>query len=525
MRKLTIALALMTLPIAVNAQYTFDALTYSQSELRGTSRFMSMGGAFGALGGDVSALQQNPGGIGVYRSSDASVSVGLDLNSSSATGEKQDNTKFMLNNLGYVGSFKLNNAVMPNFNIGFSYNRANSFRRHYTGSLSNIPTSVTNYIAEKTMQDKMTVADLSMKNPYFDGYAEWDQIAAYRAYLISPIDTEGKRFSGLGYDGVHGDAEFEVEEWGHTDEYNFTLGGNIKNQLFWGLGIGFTELEYETYKYYGEILHNTVVFDQVKDASKRKLVDGNCSLGIVNSSRTVGTGVNCKLGVIYKPVNELRVGLAVHTPTFVDMKDTYGGSISSEFFGGNVPSNYVITENYPDNTVRYSITTPWKFIGSAAAVLGGKGIISADYQYDATDAMRIRDDRGKAFASATEEMKAYLKPTHTMRLGAEYRVSPKFSVRAGYSMQTTATEDIVKDDDVEVVVSGCNPAYSYDTSNQYITGGFGYHSGSFYFDMAYVNQCRKSNYHAFSGIVDLPTVSTEVKDINHRITATLGFRF
>ena len=36
----------------------------------GTARFMSMGGAFTALGGDISTLSQNPAGIGVFRTSE-----------------------------------------------------------------------------------------------------------------------------------------------------------------------------------------------------------------------------------------------------------------------------------------------------------------------------------------------------------------------------------------------------------------------------------------------------------------------
>ena len=525
MRKIIIALALMALPFAGNAQYAFDVLQYGQSQLRGSSRYVSMAGAFGALGGDVSAVNNNPGGIGIYRSSDANITFGLDINSSQATGEKQNNTQFTVSGLGYIGAIKLNSDVMPNINFGFTYNRANSFRRHYTGYMSAIPTSVTNYIAEKTMQDQMSVADLSMRDPYFSGYALWDQIAAYQTYLINPTDSEGKKFSGLGYDGVFGEAEFEVEEWGHIDEYNFTFGGNVKNQLYWGVGLGFTELDYDSYKYYGEVLHNTVIHDQVSDPEASVLVDGDAKLGIVNSNHTEGVGINAKFGVIYKPINELRLGVAVHSPTRMSLKDTYGGNISAEYSGDKVKRTYVLTEDYPDNTVRYDLLTPWKFMGSAAAVVGGKAILSADYEYEASQYMRIYDDRGHEFTDATEEIKAYLQPVHTVRVGAEYRVSPQFSLRAGYSYQTSAAQDAVKDDKIDVEVSGCNPAYSYDKSNQHITAGFGYHSGNFYFDMAYVNQLRKTNYHAFSGIVDLPSVSTEVKDNNNRVTATVGFRF
>ena len=53
--------------ISTNAQSAFDLYSISQTDLKGTARFMSMAGAFGALGGDLSTLNQNPGGIGIYR--------------------------------------------------------------------------------------------------------------------------------------------------------------------------------------------------------------------------------------------------------------------------------------------------------------------------------------------------------------------------------------------------------------------------------------------------------------------------
>lgn len=527
MKTKILLLALMALPVTASAQYAFDALQYSQTQLRGTSRFISMGGAFGALGGDISTLGQNPGGIGVYRSSDINVSGDLDLLSSEVTGNKSTTNKFLFSNVGYVGAFKLNSESMPNFNIGFSYNRVNAGRRHYSGGMVNIPTSVTNYFAEKAMQDNVVKGDFETKpgfNPYWNGNARWDQIAAYRTYLINP-DASGKKFEGLGYDGCFGENEFEVDEWGHTDEYNFTFGGNIKNKFYWGLTLGFTDLVYESYKYYGELLTNTVVYDQA-DLNKATRVDGNAALGIVNESRTVGTGFNAKLGFIFRPVNALRIGAAVHTPTYFDMKDVYSGNISSEFYGDDVKGDgYSLEEYYPSNEVFYKLKTPWKFIGSVATVVGGKGILSADYEYTGNETMRICDDRDNEYYDATSEIKTYMQPSHTIRVGAEYRVSNNVSLRAGYSYQTSPTQDVVVNDEVDVEVAGTNPSYSYDKSNQHITAGIGYHSGSFYFDMAYVNQMRKSNYHAFSGIVDLPTVSTEIKDNNHRIQATMGFRF
>ena len=61
---------------SAGAQGALDLYTISQTDLRGSARFMSMAGAFGALGADLSTLNQNPGGIGVYRSSEVGMTMG-----------------------------------------------------------------------------------------------------------------------------------------------------------------------------------------------------------------------------------------------------------------------------------------------------------------------------------------------------------------------------------------------------------------------------------------------------------------
>ncbi|MCT9925374.1 hypothetical protein N7272_14545, partial [Enterococcus faecalis] len=60
---------------SVYAQGEADAIRYSRTELGGSARFRSMAGAFGALGGDFSAIGQNPAGLGIFRSSEVSATI------------------------------------------------------------------------------------------------------------------------------------------------------------------------------------------------------------------------------------------------------------------------------------------------------------------------------------------------------------------------------------------------------------------------------------------------------------------
>ena len=114
---------------------------------------------------------------------------------------------------------------------------------------------------------------------------------------------------------------FYVDEKGHTDEYNITLGGNFKNVFYWGLNFGITDLRFDSYQYYGEDLDNADIYDyNYNDGSTTK---GYGGFDFQSFQETRGTGYNFKMGVIVKPINQLRIGAAFHTPTYYDMKDLY----------------------------------------------------------------------------------------------------------------------------------------------------------------------------------------------------------
>ncbi|MBR6284691.1 MAG: outer membrane protein transport protein [Muribaculaceae bacterium] len=532
MKKSIITMALGVLPMLASAQYTFDALQLSQTELRGTSRFMSMGGAFGALGGDISVLNQNPAGIGIYRSSDLGLTLGVDFNSAKAGGTKVDETKFNFSNVGYVGAIKLDSETMPNLNWGVSYNRNYSFNRHWRGAAFGIPTSITNYLADVANSAGVTLADLDPSDGKpFDTRAAWNQVLAYQNYLLNP--NAGGTLDGLGYDGVVGDAEFEVNERGHSDEFSIALGGNLANTLYWGFSVGITDLLYEYNRYYGEVLDGTMVYDKPNDANA-KLTDGNAAFGFSDWSRTTGTGYSFKLGAILKPVNALRIGLAFHTPTYYDMKDTYQSVVASEFVPDKA-DGYVLDDYYtPTASSWYKLRTPWRFIGSLATVIGTTGILSADYEYVSNTNILLLDDHNNEFAGAKQEAKDFLAGSHIMRVGGELRLTPNWSLRAGYSYQTSNASQDVRDyggahnpdgSIYPVQVGGNSTAYAYDRKVQHITAGFGYRYKNVYFDMAYVHKYRQSNYEAFPIDNDGNNVLWDVKEHNNRVTATLGFRF
>ena len=521
MKKISLIISLLFCPMMLMAQAAPDALTISEPDMRGTARFLGMGGAFGALGGDISVLNQNPGGIGIYRSSDIALTLDLDFQNSKAPGSGSlSQTKFDVNNVGYVGAFKTGSDVLPYFNLGFTYNRSKSFNRHTTGSFA-LGTSVSNLIASYTTNGNYTEADLMYTDSYnpYAGRAPWISILAYDAFMISPNNQDG--FNGLFGRGTSGYGTFETVEEGHIDEYSINFGGNLYNTVYWGMGFGITDTDYRSYTYYGEDLNNAFLTDE-----DYVTTIGDAQTGLENVTRVYGSGFNFKMGVIVKPINELRFGLAFHTPTYHSLKmerySVANYNYSNGYNGSREADDGYVAESW------YKQSTPWRIIASAAAVVGGQGIVSVDYEWNDYTSMKISSDDGFEYIDLTDNIKHYYKATNTVRVGAEYRVTPGFSVRAGYSYTTSPVNDDLFNNRVGVVTAGTELSYMLPKNKQSMSVGMGYRYKSFYTDLTYMIKKSEVEYHAFSPDIyggDYESPSALLDNKNHNVVWTIGLRF
>ena len=65
--------------LTINSQNLQEILNITLDRPNGTARFESMAGAFGALGGDLSAININPASSSVFNDNEYSISLGTDL--------------------------------------------------------------------------------------------------------------------------------------------------------------------------------------------------------------------------------------------------------------------------------------------------------------------------------------------------------------------------------------------------------------------------------------------------------------
>lgn len=518
-------------PLAAMAQSAVDAYNLSPSELRGTARFMSMGGAFTALGGDLSTLTQNPAGIGVYRSSEIGVTLDIDVQSAETKSQgysrSSDQTKVSCNSFGYVGAVNLNSDVMPYFSWGASYQRAASFDRVFNGGVPQLSTSLSNYVAGFTNGwSPGTLLDnyASHYNPYLESDADWMSILAYNGYMINPMYSGSNEYSGLwNNDVTSGDATFKTRQKGYVDEYAIDFGGNIMNTVYWGVGFGITDLDFRSETYYDESLENALI----SNTTATGITNGDAFFSLENWQHTTGNGFNFKVGLIFKPINEFRIGLAVHTPTYYDMTTSYDARVKYGYSSGIYSDE---APNHPSQTeVAYydwKMRSPWRLMVGAAAVVGGRGIISLDYERQAYGDMNVQDVDGNTDEWVTEDIDNYYQASNTVRLGAEYRVTPSFSVRTGFNYTTSNVKDAAADNQVQIYTSGTNPSYTINKDTYHLTCGLGYRYKGFYVDAAYVYRHRESTWHAFTpyeGCDDTPQAS--LTEHNSHIVMSVGYKF
>lgn len=543
---------LLAAPLMLSAQGAIDAYSVSQPDLKGTARYMSMAGAFGALGGDLSAINSNPGGIGVYRSSDLGITFNLDLQSVESTSKgvtsNVEQTKFTVNNFGYVGAFRMDSEIMPFVNFGISYNRPVSYNRRYSGKISDLNRSLSNYVANISNAQGYNSDILSfyeeggevLYDPYIDSPCpQWLSIMAYNSFLINPQTFDangiGSNFTGLMNANTRGYSEYEVIEEGGIDEFNINLGGNLADILYWGIGVGVSNMDQNRYTYYGEALTGATVPNQDETALEN---DGTASFGLENSLNTSGNGWNFKFGVILKPINELRIGASIHTPTYWSLTDNIFSSMNYAVETSDGGCLYEGTEDANAGYIyenSYKIRTPWKCNLSVATILGTKGIISFDYERVAYNDMKVEYydyDFNTYYEDnvVKNDIGSYYKAMNIYRVGAEYRVSPQFSLRLGYAYYSSPVNDDVLNGNVSVNTAGTMPAYTLDRTTEYITGGFGYRYKGFYTDFAYVHKSRESEYKAFSpemtaskAMISSPGAS--LKDNNNQVVWSIGYRF
>ena len=483
------------LPNFVNAQDLVDALRYSDFQINGTARSGGMGNAFGALGGDFTSVSINPAGLGLYRSSEFSFTPSFGqtrVNSNYLKSSMNDSKyNFSFDNISYVSSIasQNNNAGLVSVNIGIGYNKLKNFN-------SNILVGGDNA--------KSSILDNFASNANASNWSDFYEELAWETDLLMK-DNNGIYWHDIEEDGYGQSQQKSISRQGAINEYSLAMGLNFSHKLYFGVSIGIVDLYYKESSTHSEWDKNNNIyyFNDLKFNSYL---------------RTSGTGINGKLGIIYKPINELRLGLAVHTPTFYNLNDVFETSMKSSItYDDGKTEKYSATS--PFSEYDYNLETPLRATLSGAFVIGKKGLISLDYEYvDYSKARLRKGGDGYQFVYENQDITSAYRAVGNIRLGGEYRVTDVFSLRAGFEHYPSAYN--------KYAFGSTQP--NADVNMNIYSCGFGYRQGNFYFDAAY----RYTDSKVFDMLYPAPVSNyyptpemASFRTLKNNVAFTFGFRF
>lgn len=502
----------------LHAQGELDAYRFSKEDLHGTARAMSMGGAFGALGGDQTGVSINPAGIAVYRSSEVVGTFDLSREGSSVGNLNEGKTGFKMDNLGFVGYFPLRNDAIPLVNFGFSFNKLKSFDKNIS-AVGSPNSTLIDYIADVSWG--LPPQDLWMGDDLPDPFETqpWLSVLGYNSYLIYPENETGPRYTALPTGNERATNTVRTRERGYIDNYDFTVGTTIHGILNLGLSLSVKDISYSIASDYYEEFNNG-------------------RYGLFNDLSISGAGVGLKFGAIYRPMNELRIGIAYHTPTWYAITESYRAEMEDDLEAYVPDPDYEAARTFSDLFPNdYDLKTPGKFVASLAGVLGSRFILSMDYELVNYGNMKLMVpsnsmDPKDWYDDHNEFISMDYKAASTIRLGTEYRLTPQLYGRLGYAwMQNPYDADFQESGDA--VIAGSNTIFRMEGDTNYFTGGIGYRfNRNFYLDAAVVYKTQKDDLYPFPNLFTegrqelvIDATPFTLKNNSIRGLVTLGYKF
>ena len=478
---------LICLTTLLTAQTAEEAFRYSFFDVLGTARSVGVGGTMGALGGDFATTSINPAGLAWYRNSELTITPTYFATSTESTLAGSDNTvtdalnKFGLGGVGIVIANRPARGKLKTANFAFGMNRIADLNQRFT--------------FEGTTPGTITTRFLELAQGFLP--EELPSVSPQEADLA---EISGAIFS-LGGGNYGSDFGFTepvlkaqtVETTGSINELVFSLAGNYDERLLFGLTVGVPFFSADTEKTYTE----------------RDPQDQNpffTALDFTENVTTTGIGINAKLGLIYRPVHAVRIGLAVHTPTAFSLEDNFSNTLFYEYVDVNGATQRGDAAA-PTGIQDYNLKTPWRFLLNAGTVIGKRGFVGLEINYTDYGGSEYSFDNPGDAAFAQELNDTIMlnyQGSLGIKLGGEYALD-KLRLRGGLNFYGSPD--------------------TFDEDNRFaLSGGIGYYWPKVFLDLGYQRFSRRSPYRPYLTVdPPRPFVTNEVT--RQRLLLTLGFKF
>lgn len=462
-------------------QYEIDALRFSRLNPSGTARWTATGNSFSAIGADFSTISTNPAGLGLFRTTQITVSPSMYIATSVSDygGQAYDDDRFNINlgNLGMVFRLRYNKGRTKGIqflNIALGYNRIQNFNRsiYFRGEDSQ-------FSLGNVFQGAAQGKDYTTLAPFFEQLA-------FNSYLI---DTAGGASQYISNGMLPGDLKtqsLQLTTKGSGGEFTAAGAINFANRIYAGASFAI----------------NRLVYDETSTFTEEDLTGlspGFTSLSYTEKYRASGVGVNFKFGIIARPLDWLRVGFAFHTPTWYSFDETYSNALSTSLSIGNYQANS------PLGIFEYRLTTPWRIQGSLGFTVLKFALIGVEYELVDYRVANLRPSQN-AFIGPNAYIDTAYQTTHNIRIGIEGRIDP-FRIRAGYNFS----------------MNPFRSSTGIDATTHQISVGAGYQSRKWFsLDLAYIVGISNGVQYMNRNFIGQPPA--QVSNRSHNIVFTFGIR-
>lgn len=534
-----------------------DMVSFSQTQFNfGSARAMAMAGAFTSLGADVSSMSINPAGLGMYRKSEISLTPMMTFGQSTTDASpygKNSTSRFSMSDVGIAIKAYEGTRGLVGLTIGVGYNRIADFNYDYSFQRHGQAGSVADVFARQMVWSGRS------KREFYDndgsGDWNWDRIPvdlwnaalAYRAFMIDQLDPENPdswQATWIGDDAAVGHYT-TVKSRGSAGEFALSVGANIENKLYIGATLGIQSIHQRLYIDYAE---DYLYADpsQAHPYGTDPSLDYQLLYAKLNQATTVsGAGVNFKLGIVYRPVAGLRIGVAFHTPTYYSLDRKFQSSAAGMAYANNPVDPNVTPDDrgyvssgtrdmttplwIDENPYNWAFCTPARLLLGASYTFGARAILSVDYERDWYNGIRLKNDPSGLDTGSfyNDRFRRNFKGSNTVRAGAEFKFTPALALRAGFGYSGS------------MLGKGAELTSPAIERTIYCSAGLGLAlSRVVTLDLAYqYMNCATTDYYLFfsSDTVEMPDGSWGKKGsesslyrtefARHNVALTLGFRF
>lgn len=510
MKKIFISLSALIVSLQSFAQEMdpTDAIRFSQTALNGTARFNAMGGAFGAVGSDISSIHINPAGSAVNYFSVGSITGQYNAinNQSNYFGDQfnQNNSNFRINNIGAVFTIENNNSAskLKKTSIGLVINNdvthenevffegtnsrslANYFLQHANTGFGGVavPYDLT------SLRSGESIGGLyDYLNGVENGFSAQQAMLGYQSYILNQ-DGNGGYTSNMGAGPYYQSSRIMSE--GNNGRFTANIAFDFDNKYYFGLNLNYHSVNY---------LKSQRLYESAGSA----IQNGVGEILFTNNTFTYGGGFSFNVGGLAKITEAFRVGASYQSPIWYRLNDEFEQRLETNIYEAGVSR----IENFSPNIItlyeRYSLRTPGQFTGSLAYIFGKSGLISFDYARKDYSAMQYNSP-GFAYDYMNQYYSNELRAANEFRVGGEYRID-QISLRAGYRFAESPYKD--------TQIIG-------DLTN--ITGGIGYSFDNKRIDLSYIYSHQPyQQLYVSSGLQD----AAQIKATQHMIALSYNILF